>query len=70
MHKIDDVRHHHSEPEHLLGEGTEWVVGRSIESVGLMYSADCGLVDSRTRGLRTGNIYCWNTLFFANTLHV
>ena len=33
------------ETECLLDEGTEWIVGRSTESVGLMYSADCGLRD-------------------------
>ena len=33
--KMHDVRHHHSrvEPERPLDKGTEWVVGRSTESV-------------------------------------
>ena len=67
MHKIYDVRHYaplRVEPECPLDERTEWIVGRSTESV-LMYSADSwthGLMDSRTRGLtdswtRTGNNY-------------
>ena len=47
-----------------LWEGTEWIVGRSTESVGLMYYADRGIVDSHQK------YYSWNTLFFADTWHV
>ena len=42
------------EPECPLDEGTEWIVGRSAESVGLMYSADSwthGIADLQTRRL-------------------
>ena len=49
MHKIYDVRHHHSE-ENLNVRLTKELSGLLVESVGLMYSADCGLVDSRTCG--------------------
>ena len=54
MHKIYDVATTpplRVERECPLDEGTEWIVGRQIESVGLVYSADCRLVDSQTRGL-------------------
>ena len=33
------------EPERLLDKGTEWIAGRWTESVGLMYSVDCGIMD-------------------------
>ena len=47
------------EPERPLDEGTEWIAGRWTESVGLMYSADWGIVDSLTRGLSpTAEILC------------
>ena len=39
------------EPEHPLDEGTMWIADRWTESVGLMYSADGGIMDSQTRGL-------------------
>ena len=56
----------------LLDKGTEWIVGRSTESVGLMYSADCGLTDSWTHRLTelqtcTRNIYSWNTVLCWHT---
>ena len=52
------------EPEHLLDEGTMWIADRWTESVGLMYSADGGIMHSRTRGLSpTAGILwlCWHT---------
>ena len=58
------------ERECPLDEGTEWIVGRSTESVGLMYSADCGLRDSGTYRLADSHRkYSWNTFCFADALH-
>ena len=53
MHQIYDVRHPplRVEPERPLDGGTEWIVGRSTESVGQM-SADCRLADSHRKYLQ------------------
>ena len=58
------------QPERPLDEGTEWIAGRWTELVGLMYSADGGIADSRNRGLTESRTFTgsWNTLFFADTL--